>query len=414
MARVARDEKRKARGARRLQRGLELLPDGDIAVAGRKTRRRGGLRAHGRDVPRKRRRSRRGKRQRKHERHGRDGAMHGHTNRSLPRRQLPKIRHQAPPPAARKADLPARHRRAPDEAQDINPVQRSILMKAGLPLIAVGDPFQQIYSWRGAENALAQIEGEVRYLTQSFRFAEDIAEHARAILATRPDGGPAQRLVGSGQGIPKNYKGPRVAIICRTNIGMIDEALRILRSGKKVHVDSVEALVSDVRSAEALQCGQKERMTSPELKQFESWEELAAEAEESGGALARLVQIVEGNRVGQVEALLRHQTKADSADILICTAHRSKGLEFPGVLLGGDWKDIDVMRTRHKVAQRETAKHVTLAIEEWNALYVAATRPMVRLQGLGRIMSPAREMEMSEEGHMPSSFEPADRAGMPS
>ena len=301
-----------------------------------------------------------------------------------------------------------------DEAQDINPVQRSILMKSGLPLIAVGDPYQQIYSWRGAENALAQIEGEVRYLTQSFRFAEDIAEHARAILATRPDGGPAQRLVGSGQGIPKNYKGPRVAIICRTNIGMIDEALRILRSGKKVHVDSVEALVSDVRSAEALQCGQKERMTSPELKQFESWEELAAEAEESGGALARLVQIVEGNRVGQVEALLRHQTKADSADILICTAHRSKGLEFPGVLLGGDWKDIDVMRTRHKVAQRETAKHVTLAIEEWNALYVAATRPMVRLQGLGRIMSPAREMEMSEEGHMPSSFEPADRAGMPS
>ncbi len=299
-----------------------------------------------------------------------------------------------------------------DEAQDINPVQRSILMKSGLPLIAVGDPYQQIYSWRGAENALAQIEGEVRYLTQSFRFGEDIAEHARAILATRPDGGPEQRLVGSGQGIPQNYKGPRVAIICRTNIGMIDEALRILKSGKKVHVDSVEALVADVRSAEALQCGQKERVTSAELKQFESWEELAAEAEESGGALARLVQIVEGNRVGQVEALLRHQTKSDSADILICTAHRSKGLEFPGVLLGGDWKDIDTMRMRHKVAQRETAKHVTLAIEEWNALYVAATRPMVRLQGLGRIMSPAREMEMAGEGHMPASFEPADRVGM--
>lgn len=288
-----------------------------------------------------------------------------------------------------------------DEAQDINPVQLSILVKSGLPLVAVGDPYQQIYSWRGAENALAQIKGETLYLTQSFRFGEDIAEHARGILKSRPDGGPSRDLIGAGRGLCGHITGPRVAIICRTNAGMIDEAMRLADSGKRIHIDNVEALVADVRSAEALQCGQRERVTSPEIRQYDSWYELAAEAEESGGALARIVQIVEENRVSQVEALLDRQASGKDAQIMICTAHRSKGLEFPGVILGQDWRDIHGMQRRHKSALRETRKHVTLAVEEWNALYVAATRPILRLQGLDRIMSP----KAPEEDYTPMDWE---------
>ena len=300
-----------------------------------------------------------------------------------------------------------------DEAQDSNPVQHSILMKSGLPLIAVGDPYQQIYSWRGAENALAKLSGEVRYLTQSFRFGEDIAETARIILASRPDGGPEQRLIGAGQGIPADYRGPKAAIICRTNIGMIDEAIRVMRTGRKVSVDNVESLVADVKSAEALQCGELNRVTSPEIKQFDSWDEMIAEAEEGGGALARLVQLVENNRVSEVESLLRHNTRPADADILICTAHRSKGLEFPAVVLGGDWKDIDAMRRRYKVAQRETAKHITLAVEEWNALYVASTRPFKRLQGIEKIMSTEREADMDFGDYTPPDWEAIDRQADP-
>lgn len=280
-----------------------------------------------------------------------------------------------------------------DEAQDTNPVQLSILRKSGIPLIAVGDPYQQIYSWRGAENALDQIEGRRLFLTQSFRFGEDIAETAREILASRPDGGPSQRLIGAGRGLSADYAGPRVAVICRTNVGMVDEAMRIMKAGKKVHIDNVEALVADVRSAEALQCGDMPRVTSPDIRQFDSWFELVSEAEESGGSLARIVQIVEENRVSQIEDLMRAQTAGKNAEVMICTAHRSKGLEFPGVFLGGDWKTVDTMQKRYKGAQRDSAKHVTLAVEEWNALYVAATRPIVRLQGLDRIMEPLREAE---------------------
>lgn len=297
-----------------------------------------------------------------------------------------------------------------DEAQDINPVQRSILIKSGLPLIAVGDPFQQIYSWRGAENALASFEGERLYLTQSFRFGEEIAEHARQILASRPDGGPEQRLIGAGRGIPTNYDGAKVAMICRTNIGMIDEALRLMSTGKKVHVDNVDSLVADVRSAQALFCEEHNRITSQEVRQFDSWTELVAEAEEAGGALARLVQIVEDNRVGEVESLLERQTKPGSADFMVCTAHRSKGLEFPAVVLGRDWKDVGSMERRYEATLRQSAKANTQALEEWNALYVASTRPMVRLKGLERLLEPMQLMTGADHapvGYTPMQWDPA-------
>lgn len=279
-----------------------------------------------------------------------------------------------------------------DEAQDINPVQRSILMKSGLPLVAVGDPYQQIYSWRGAENALSQIDGEIRYLTQSFRFGEEIAATARMILASRPDGGPSQRLAGVGGRLRADHRGPRAAIICRTNIGMIDEAIRAIKAGRQVHIDNVDKLIVDVRSAEALHRGEMSGVVSPEIRQFDSWSELVSEAEESGGALGRLVQIIEKDMVEDVERLRAAHADADAAEVIVCTAHRSKGLEFPAVVIGRDWKDIDSMRWRHVAAQRETGKAVTLAIEEWNALYVAATRPILRLGGLRAIFGPDVEI----------------------
>lgn len=274
-----------------------------------------------------------------------------------------------------------------DEAQDLNPVQRSILEKTGLPLIAVGDPYQQIYSWRGAENALAKIEGEVRFLTQSFRFREDIAGIARQILESRPDGGPEQRLIGAGSGSLSGYKGPRIAVICRSNIGMIDEALKCAEKGLPAHVDNIQGLLADVLSAEALYCNEPHKVTSTDLRQFDSWEELKAEAEEAGGSLQRLVQIVTTNRVGQIRSLAERQSGSPAgAGILICTAHRSKGLEFPGVSLGGDWRNIDTMEKRYRKSREESEKHVTLAMEEWNALYVAATRAILRLKGIAPIL----------------------------
>lgn len=279
-----------------------------------------------------------------------------------------------------------------DEAQDINPVQRSIITKTGLPIVAVGDPFQQIYSWRGAENALGLLPGRELYLTQSFRFGEEIAEIARHILSIRPDGGPVQRLEGAGSGDISKAEGSRVAIICRSNFGVLDEALKMMDKGMKLHVDNIGGLVADVRSAQAIFEGRIGDVKSEDLKQFDDWEQVKMEAEEGEPALARLVKIIEGGRAPQIEALSQHQSnRPDAGSVTVCTAHRAKGMEWPAVQLGGDWKDVREMARRLKKADQLSEKHKTLALEEYNTLYVAATRPIARLRGQDRILFPKIE-----------------------
>jgi superfamily I DNA/RNA helicase len=278
-----------------------------------------------------------------------------------------------------------------DEAQDINPVQRSILTKTGLPLVAVGDPFQQIYSWRGAENALQQLPGRELFLTQSFRFGENIAVVARKILDSIPDGGPEKRLEGAGPG--ESGSGPKGAVICRTNIGMLDEAIKYLNKGYKVHVDNVDGLLADARSAQALKEGRLGDVKSTELKQFDSWEEMEMTAEEgSDPGLSKLVSLVRTNRISDVERLAKAQIPdANKVHLVVYTAHRSKGLEFDAVQLGEDWPDISVMESRFKGAELKSEKHVTQAREAYNTLYVAATRAKLRCKGYGRILEPVPE-----------------------
>ena len=45
-----------------------------------------------------------------------------------------------------------------DEAQDMNPAMLDVCLHQDRPKVVVGDPNQQIYSFRGAVNALALVE----------------------------------------------------------------------------------------------------------------------------------------------------------------------------------------------------------------------------------------------------------------
>lgn len=297
-----------------------------------------------------------------------------------------------------------------DEAQDINPVQRSIIMATGLPIIAVGDPHQQIYSWRGAENALALLPGKELYLTQSFRFGENVAAQGRMILDSIPSGGPEKRLTGVG---PGKFEGvPKGAAICRTNVGMIDEAVRYMQKGLKVHIDNIDVLLGDVRSAEALKSGDMQRVTSSDLKQFTSWEELKMTAEEGNDpGLGKLVGLIEGDRVRDVEDLAKnHIPDQNSANVVVCTGHRSKGLEFRAVQLGEDWQDIEQLKGRYVRAAKKSEKHITAAVEAFNVLYVAATRAMEKTGGLKRILFPEMD-DIDAKKVAPQTYEEAAAEG---
>ncbi|NWR43627.1 FBH1 helicase, partial [Regulus satrapa] len=70
-----------------------------------------------------------------------------------------------------------------DEAQDCTPAIVDIVQSQKCGKILVGDPHQQIYTFRGAVNTLYAVpHTHVYYLTQSFRFGPEIAFVGAAIL----------------------------------------------------------------------------------------------------------------------------------------------------------------------------------------------------------------------------------------
>ncbi|MEW5423969.1 UvrD-helicase domain-containing protein [Amorphus sp. 3PC139-8] len=277
-----------------------------------------------------------------------------------------------------------------DESQDLNPVQRSILVKSGLPLVAVGDPYQQIYSFRGAENALSRLPGRELYLTASFRFGEGIADQARKILASRPDGGPSQRLVGARPDGPMKRTAPRSALLARSNAELLRAGINYAKKEIKISfLGGIEEVRRDAQSAQALHDGDLEAVRSPELASFDSWDELLMEAEAGNSTMARLQKLVEEGMPQHLDRLAAYEVPPQRAQIVLSTAHKAKGCEWPQVILANDWRSLPELQERHKKATTESPAAVTAALEEWNLLYVAATRAIGRTDRLERILSPS-------------------------
>lgn len=90
------------------------------------------------------------------------------------------------------------HHHSFDEAQDANPVTSSIVLQQNCKVITVGDRHQQIYRFRGANNALDSKElmnADQLYLTHSFRFGPNVSLVANALLELK---GETRPVVGRG------------------------------------------------------------------------------------------------------------------------------------------------------------------------------------------------------------------------
>ena len=256
-----------------------------------------------------------------------------------------------------------------DEAQDLNPLMLGIIeanREVGCQVILVGDPAQQIYSWNGAVDSLDQVDTEhTTYLTESFRFGEDVAEIANGTLAAF--GHPIQ-IVGSGPEGTVGFMAEADAVLGRTNSGVVAEALHNLSMGKEVALQGgTWEIASFAKGAQALMDGR--RSDHPELCAFKDWAEVveAVEKGDDGGELKTLVKLVEdfgpSTLMGRLTSCIDPaRAKGRRWDILCSTAHKSKGGEWGEVRLLDDWpKD-------------------NPSIEDLRLLYVAQTRAMVGLE----------------------------------
>ncbi|WP_392587950.1 UvrD-helicase domain-containing protein [Serratia ureilytica] len=263
-----------------------------------------------------------------------------------------------------------------DEAQDANPVIQSLILTQRCNVVLVGDRHQQIYRFRGAENALdapALVDAERLNLTHSFRFGPAVARVANMLLARQ---GETLPVVGDGgedcavSSLTEEIWTQHVTVLSRTVAGVIGAALDASLAGKKVFwVGGIAGYkTEELEDLYWFSADMPERMHSPTLsrdyRNFDEFESVAKATKdpEMNQGLRLLEQYFPLPQ--KLQVMREHAvTDENEAQVTVSTAHRSKGLEWPVVVLNEDFTDI----TDPLLPDDERT-------DETNLLYVAVTR----------------------------------------
>lgn len=258
-----------------------------------------------------------------------------------------------------------------DEAQDMNPVLLGVLRQVRCPVVYVGDPYQQIYEWRGAVNAMEEITSPHRVvLAQSFRFGPEIAAAASKVLRTL---GASIPLRGSAAVQSQLARVRPDAILSRGNAGVIGNLLYCLNRNVRCAVvggtRTLQRLLEDVQQVQ-----QGRPAQTPELLGFATWRDVVTFSRQAEGEhLKGLVNLVQEHGAERMlSAMTRCEQSEETAQVACSTAHRAKGREWSYVHLDADFEQGFLRASRAAGAPQQV---VQSAIEaESRLLYVGITR----------------------------------------
>lgn len=229
-----------------------------------------------------------------------------------------------------------------DEAQDSNAATLHLLQsQMDSQIIAIGDPAQQLYAWRGAMDIMGSFDGPRLTLSKSFRFGQAIADEAEKWLAHT---GTGIHITGSehiGSKVTVGHLPQPRAVLCRTNSAVMSQAMHYMKANKRVAVaGGTTALVSLAYAASDLRGGKP--TTHPELAAFKDWGELMAYTDEPGGGdLKALVQLINEHGVPDIIGACKKLVDEvkGNPDITISTGHKAKGREWESVEVDASFKE---------------------------------------------------------------------------
>lgn len=269
-----------------------------------------------------------------------------------------------------------------DEAQDLSSLNHEMIrLMFGGRLIAVGDPKQGIYLFRGAVNNSMEIlarEFNMKrlYLHVSFRCPRAVVERARwrAPSMCYPDWAKEGLVQSLSEWSPADVA-DGAAIICRNNAPLFTVALRFIRAGRGIKLignDIGAGLVKVLRKL-----GDERLPQTTVLSLIKEWEDgQIKKAREARVASIRdraeclRVFADFGTNLGESIAYAEHLF-ACSGPIQFMSGHKSKGLEFEHVYF------LDPFLIPNKHAQRLADEGDRSQLEqELNLKYVIMTRAM--------------------------------------
>lgn len=234
-----------------------------------------------------------------------------------------------------------------DEAQDLSPVNHVLLSKVVRKkrIIAVGDPCQAIYGFRGAsqssmEELRVRFDMQEYFLTICFRSAKEIIRNARwrAPDMVWRDGAP--------EGIVRRLQSWSVedvkdggAIICRNNAPLFRMAINLLSAGRSPELLGNDIVVTLTNIMKKL--GKPTSSRDEAIQALEDWREKQEKKRRDGGRVHDQYECLK-LFIDNAETLGGAMTALEevcnrSGRIKLMTGHKSKGLEFDTVFFLDDW-----------------------------------------------------------------------------
>lgn len=309
-------------------------------------------------------------------------------------------------PLARRVDLKPWHRFnwvLVDEAQDTNPTRRALARKVlikGGRFVAVGDPHQAIYGFTGADNdSLEQIKDAFNAielpLTVTYRCPKAIVTHAQKWVShitaheSAPEGAvltlPYMDLMDNLQPNDPNVNPSETAILCRYNKYLVGLCFKMIREGIAAKIEGRNIGEGLVKLATRWKSVKTVNGLETKLREYEEREvakamkkEQEQKADRIHDEVATIFTVIERVRgqnkdrvsdvVDAIEEIFEDGVSSQGM-ITLCSAHKSKGLEWSTVYLLG----------RESLMPSKMAKQDWQIEQEINLIYVAVTRAKEKL-----------------------------------
>lgn len=275
-----------------------------------------------------------------------------------------------------------------DEAQDSNLLTLDIVNNSNTKgMVMVGDPYQQMYAWRKALDIMQYFDAKTYRLSTSFRVSQSIANVSNMLIKDvfNQDLGMT--------GFNKNQKivdridrTKQYTLIARTNATLLSEAIDTVLKGKKIFFEGGfnSYRFNDIRDAYYFSKTNKSK--NPLFSKFDDYYDMKDYAKDNEDI--ELLSIISAiNKYSDDIPYLINKVKDSEekdktkADIIMTTAHKSKGATYTNVLLADDFFDIaDYYKKTHilGIGPKNTAVDLKelkfKAIEEAHIIYVAITR----------------------------------------
>lgn len=224
-----------------------------------------------------------------------------------------------------------------DEAQDLSPLNHEMLRKlARTRLIAVGDPYQSIYAFRGAvSNGMDALQSTFAMrrlgLSVSFRCPKAVIRRAQRRVPHMkwPEWakeGTVEYLASWGaENIPDG-----AAIICRNNAPLLRIGFRLLAEKRGIKMLGSDIGPGMVKTLKKL--GDLSMDRASVHKEINSWETLMLSKGRNVGAISDKAECLrvfadEADTLGGAVAFAEHIFKV-AGPIQLMSGHKSKGLEY--------------------------------------------------------------------------------------